>query len=433
MEHNFIGTDRILKKKKEFLLPCVYHFYTNPPQVVRGEMQYLFDSEGKRYVDFFAGVSVINCGHCNEEIVEKTIGQLKTLQHTTTIYLTQPIVELAEKLSKVTPSDLKKTFFCGTGTEANEGALLLAKLHTGKSEFLSMQGGLHGRSHLATSMTGIGMWRTDPNPVGGISFVPNPYCYRCPYKLENKTCAFECAKQVEKIIKMTTSGKIAAMIAEPIQGNGGIVTPPKGYFKALKTVLEKYEILLIIDEVQTGFARTGKMFAIEHYDVKPDIMTMAKALGNGVPIAAYTTTDAISSSFTRPSASTLGGNPVSATTGIAVLEYIEKNNLCQKAEKMGNKLKMGLLALKEKHSIIGDVRGIGLMLGAELIRTGKEPATKETDIIIEALKDKGFLIGKNGVYRNVLAFQPPLIITEENIDRLLEALDEVLEKIIRFY
>ncbi len=429
MKNNFIGTKNILRKKKEYLVPCVYHFYTNPPQIIRGEMQYLYDSEGKRYVDFFAGVSVMNCGHCNVEILEKTIEQMNILQHTTTIYLTQPIVELAEKLSKVTPGDLKKTFFCGTGSEANEGALLLAKLYTGKSEFLSIQGGLHGRTHLTMSMTGIEMWRTDPDPAGGISFVSNPYCYRCPYKLDNLTCEFECVKQIEKVIKTKSLEKISAMIAEPIQGNGGIVTPPKGYFKALKTVLEKYEILLIIDEVQTGFARTGKMFATQHYDIQPDIMTMAKALGNGVPIAAYTTTDAIASSFTRPSASTLGGNPVSATTGLAVIEYIEKYNLCDQAEQMGIRFKQGLLRLKEKYPIIGDVRGIGLMLGAELVKSEREPATKETDKVLEALKDKGFLIGKNGAYRNVLAFQPPLVITEENIDMLLEALDDILQKI----
>jgi 4-aminobutyrate aminotransferase-like enzyme len=219
------------------------------------------------------------------------------------------------------------------------------------------------------------------------------------------------------------------MIAEPIQGNGGIITPPLHYFKALKEVLHKYGILLVIDEIQTGFARTGKMFAIEHYGVEPDVMTMAKALGNGVPIAAYTTTDEIASSFTRPSASTLGGNPVSATAGIAVLEYIEENKLCQRAENLGKKLKQGLIELKEKYKMIGDVRGMGLMIGAELVREGKEPAVKETDLILEFLKDKGILIGKNGADRNVLAFQPPLVITEEDVAALLYHLDEALKKI----
>jgi 4-aminobutyrate aminotransferase-like enzyme len=429
MDNNFIGPDRILEKKKEYLVPCSYHFYNNPPQLVKGEMQYLYDSNGKRYLDFFAGVSVMNCGHSNPEILDKTIEQMKALQHTTTIYLTEPIVNLAEKLSKATPGNLKRSFFCGTGSEANEGALLAAKLYTGKNEFLALHNGLHGRTHLTMSVTGIGMWRTAEDPVGGVSFVPNAYCYRCKYKNACGECGLECVLEVEKTIKNCTSGKIAAMIAETIQGNGGIITPPKNYFKALKEILDKYNIPLIIDEVQTGFGRTGKMFAIEHYDVVPDIMTMAKALGNGTPIGAYITTDKIANAFTRPSASTLGGNPVSAATGIAVLDYINKKDLCEKAEYLGNKLKSGLLELKEKYRIIGDVRGLGLMLGAELVKDNKEPATQETDIILEALKDKGILLGKNGTDRNVLAFQPPLVIEEEDVEVLLKELDEVLGKV----
>lgn len=425
MEMNYIGADKILQKKKEYLVPCSYHFFNDPPQIVRGEMQYLFDSKGKRYIDFFAGVSVMNCGHCNPEILSKIIEQMKELQHTTTIYLTEPIVNLAEKLSKVTLGNLRRSFFCGTGSEANEGALLAAKLFTGKNELLAMHNGLHGRTHLTMSVTGIGMWRTAGDPVGGVTFVPNAYCYRCNYKDNCGQCGFECVLEVEKSIKNCTSGRVAAMIAETIQGNGGIITPPKGYFKALKEVLDKYGVLLIIDEVQTGFGRTGKMFAIEHYGITPDIITMAKALGNGTPIGAYITTDEIANSFTKPSASTLGGNPVSATAGIAVLDYIEKYDLCQRAEYLGIKLKNGLLQLKEKHNIIGDVRGIGLMLGVELVKDKKEPATLETDIILELLKDRGIILGKNGSDRNVLAIQPPLVIEEEDIEILIRELDEV--------
>lgn len=426
MNNTYLGPDNIIEKRKKYLIPCSNHFYEKPPELVRGEMQYLYDSEGKKYLDFYSGVSVMNCGHCNPEILEKTIEQMKTLQHTTTIYLTEPMVNLAEELSKVTPGNLKRTFFCGTGSEANEGALLAASLYSNKSEILALNNGLHGRTKLTMSVTGIGMWRTDENPVGGINFVPNAYCYRCKFKNAHGECGMECVEAVEKTIKNNTSGRVSALIAETIQGNGGIITPPKKYFKALKEVLNKYGILLIIDEVQTGFARTGKMFAIEHYDVVPDIMTMAKALGNGVPIGAYITTDNIASSFTRPSASTLGGNPVSAATGRAVLSYIKKYNLCERAELMGNKLKCGLLKLKDKHKIIGDVRGLGLMLGAELVKENMEPATKETDIILEQLKNKGIIVGKNGENRNVLAFQPPLIITEEDIENLIKSLDEIL-------
>lgn len=208
-----------------------------------------------------------------------------------------------------------------------------------------------------------------------------------------------------------------------------MITPPKGYFKALKEVLNKYDIKLIIDEIQTGFGRTGKMFAIEHYDVVPDIMTMAKALGNGVPIAAYITSDNLAESFRNPSASTLGGNPVSATTGIAVLDYIRDYNLMERAAALGERLINGLKKLQENHSIIGDVRGLGLMVGAELVHQDKSPATEETDIILEKMKDRGLLIGKNGENRNVLAFQPPLVISEEDVDHMLKTLDEVLREI----
>ena len=427
--NEYIGAEAIVEKKKEYQIPCSYHFYQDPPQLVRGEMQYLFDSKEKKYLDFFAGVSVMNCGHCNEEILDATIAQMRTLQHTTSIYLTEPVVNLAEKLAEVTPGNLKRTFFCSTGSEANEGAMLLAKLHTDNHEFIALDLGLHGRTQLTMSATGIGMWRTTATPSGGIHFAPNPYCYRCPFGKTPESCEFACVQAVEKVITRQTSGRVAGMIVEPIQGNGGIIVPPKGYFKALKAVLDKYEIPLIVDEVQTGFARTGKMFAIEHFDIVPDVMTMAKALGNGVPIAAYTTNDKMAADFTRPSASTLGGNPVSATAGLAVLDYIKDHQLIERAQTLGEKLKNGLTQLQEKHPLIGDVRGLGLMIGVEIVRENKIPATEEVDIILEKLKNRGILLGKNGEFRNVLAFQPPLVITEEDVDFMLQQLDEVLEEL----
>ena len=258
----YIGAQGVLDKKKKYIMPCLGHFYSNPPEFVRGQMQYLFDSEGKKYLDMYAGVSVINCGHCNPAITEKMIAQIQQLQHVCNIYLTENFVNLAEKLAEITPGDLQKSFFCSTGTEANEGSLLLASIYTKSSEFIALQSGLHGRTKLTMSLTGIGMWRTDPQPVGGINFAPNPYCYRCPLGKKYPECDLECANKIETIIQTATSGKIAALIAEPIQGNAGIVVPPKNYFKRVKEILKKYGALLIVDEVQTGFARTGKMFAM---------------------------------------------------------------------------------------------------------------------------------------------------------------------------
>ena len=379
---NYLGPERILEKKKKYIMPCLGHFYKEPRQFVKGSMQYLYDSEGRKYLDCFAGVSVINCGHCNPEITKKVCSQVETLQHVCNIYLTENFVNLAEKLAEVTPGDLQKSFFCSTGTEANEGSLLLASIYTGSSEFIALQNGLHGRTKLTMSLTGIGMWRTDPNPVGGIHFAPNPYCYRCPLGKRYPECDLACANQVETLIKTATSGKPAAFIAEPIQGNAGIVVPPKGYFRRVKDILEKYGALLIADEVQTGFARTGKMFAIENFHVTPDIMSVAKALGNGAPISAFISTAKIADTYTRPGASTLGGNPVSSAAGLAVLNYIEEHELMKNAQERGKQLKDGLMALQEKHPIIGDVRGIGLMVGAEFIRPDGSPAFEELDNVL---------------------------------------------------
>ncbi len=426
---NYIGSEEILRKKREYMIPCVYHFYNQPMQLVRGEMQYLYDSSGKEYLDCFAGVSVVNCGHCNPEITKAICEQVNTLQHTCTIYLTENIVNLAEQLAQITPGRLQKTFFCNSGSEANEGAALLASLYTGYSEFISLRQGLHGRTKLGMSLTGLSMWRTDTNPVGGISFAPNAYCYRCPLQKKYPECDLACANEIETIIKTATSGKVAAMFAEPVQGNGGMVTPPLDYFKRVKEILDAYGILLIIDEVQTGFGRTGKLFAIEHYDVEPDIMTMAKALANGTPVGAFTARAEIADAYTRPGASTLGGNPVTAAASLATLNYITKYDLAAKAAVLGKELQDGLITLQQKYPIIGDIRGLGLMLGAELVYKDKTPAIKETDFILEEMKNRGILIGKNGPNRNVLAFQPPLVITIEDIKKVLNNLDDVLSSI----
>lgn len=425
-EKTYLGPEGIIAKKKKYIMPCLAHFYQKPRQFVRGSMQYLFDSEGKKYLDCYAGVSVINCGHCNPEITKKVAEQVNTLQHVCNIYLTENFVNLAEKLAEVTPGDLQKSFFCSTGTEANEGAALLAQIYTHSSEFIALRNGLHGRTKLTMSLTGIVMWRTDPNPCGGISFAPNPYCYRCPLGKRYPECDLACANAIEDIIKVSTSGHPAAFFAESIQGNAGIVVPPPGYFKRVKEILESVGALFIADEVQTGFARSGKMFAIENHDVVPDIMTMAKALGNGAPISAFISTAKIADTYTRPGASTLGGNPVSSTAGLAVLNYILEHDLMGNARERGEQLRAGLREIQKKHPVIGDVRGQGLMDGAEFIHADGSPAPEILDDVLETLKDRGFIIGKNGIGRNVMAFQPPLIITKENIDDVLNALELVL-------
>ncbi|MEK3695691.1 aspartate aminotransferase family protein [Paenibacillus sp. FSL R10-2199] len=421
-QSNIIGRDAVAVKRKQYFYPCTAHFYRDAPQLVRGSMQYVYDENGKEYTDFFAGVSVVACGHCNPAITSRTIAQLQQLQHTSTVYLTQPNVDLAERLEGLLPGALRRTFFVNSGSEANEGALLLARMHTGRKGFIALEAGLHGRTNLTMSVTGLQMWRTDAYLDEDVTFIERPY--------HPEMTLEEAAAQSIQSLKRVLAEKgdtIAAMIVEPIQGNGGMIMPALSYFREVKVLLEQYGVLLIDDEIQTGYGRTGAMFAIEHFGVVPDIISMAKALGNGVPVAAFSTTDEIAASLNKPSASTFGGNPVSAATALAVLDYIQSERLPERAAELGGRLKEGLLRLQERYpALITDVRGTGFMLGAELAGSEAEGAAERTDHVLEEMKDRGYLIGKNGIGRNVLAFQPPLVVTAENIDAMLAALDEVL-------
>lgn len=421
---NYMGPDNIIAKRKEYLFPATSHFYKNPPQIVSGSMQYLFDHDNKKYVDFYAGVSVLNCGHSNPEILKDTIEQLSKIQHTTILYLTQPIVELAEKLAEILPGNIKRTFFCVTGSEANEGAMALARLHTKKNGYIALTGGLHGRTHLTLSVTAIPMWRLDDNLITeNIFFVERPYSPNLSYKdAEEKSLL-----QLETVLK-EHGHSISAMILEPIQGNGGIIMYPIDYLKKVKALLEKHNVLLIVDEVQTGYGRTGKMFCIEHYDVVPDIIVTAKALGNGIPISTFSTTDEIAKALNKPSASTFGGNPVAAQTALSVLNYIEKNELVLRAAELGKYLRLELEQLSSP--FIQEIRGCGLMLGMQIESPNQNFTSAEiTDIILEEMKDNGFLMGKNGLNRDVIAFQPPLVITRKDIDSMILNLDTVLKNL----
>ncbi|MEW9123941.1 MAG: aspartate aminotransferase family protein [Thermotaleaceae bacterium] len=419
-----LGPDSILKKRQQYLFPATAHFYREPPQFIRGSMQYLFDHNHKKYTDFFAGVSVINCGHCNPEILQDTIEQLRLLQHTSTIYLTQPMAELAEKLAAILPGDIQRTFFCVTGSEANEGAMALARLYTKKNGFIALKGSLHGRTHLTMSVTGIPMWRLDDKLIKeNIFFIDRPYSPDRSYEE-----AMEKSLHQLDIVLKQQGQDIAAMLVEPIQGNGGIIQYPSAYLKEAKKLLDTQGILLIADEVQTGYGRTGKMFCIEHYHVHPDILVTAKALGNGIPISTFSTTDEIAQVYNRPSASTFGGNPVAAQTALSVLKYIEKNNLVEKAQVLGKYSKEKLEQISSP--FIQEIRGCGLMLGLQIQSPSHGITSSEiTDIILEKMKNRGFLLGKNGLNRDVVAFQPPLVISKGDIDAMIANFDETLQGI----
>jgi 4-aminobutyrate aminotransferase-like enzyme len=401
---------KLLAAKREYLVPCVYHFYQRPPVLVRGEGAYLFDAAGRRYLDCFSGVSVMNAGHGNLEVLEAAIGQIRRLQHTTTIYLTEPMLELARVLAELMPQGLRRTFFCASGSEANEGALLLATLATGRKECVYLSASLHGRTKWAMSVTGLDMWRTDPNPMITAHCVPGP---RSPDSLI-------------ALDRLLRRGTIAAVIAEPIQGNGGIVVPPDHYWPELRRLCSRHGALLIADEVQTAWNRTGRWLATEHWDVTPDIVTVAKALGNGFPIAAYITTDALAAQYTRPGASTFGGNLVSCQAALATLRFHARNELGRRSQALGAHLRERLTAVQSRRPVITEVRGLGLMIGVELGDCpGETPATL-TDHLLEELKDAGYLVGKTGTGRNVLTLMPPLVVEREALDGLVETLDQVL-------
>jgi 4-aminobutyrate aminotransferase/(S)-3-amino-2-methylpropionate transaminase len=428
-ENKTPGPKTIIDKKKKYLIPCVYHFYKNPPHIVRGQGMYLYDSQGRQYMDFYSGVSVNALGHCHPEITDAICRQVKTLQHTTTIYLTEPIVNLAEQMAQILPGKLCRTFFCCSGSEANEGAALLATIYTGRSEFLALQNGLHGRTKLGMSLTGLSFWRTDPNPVGGITLIPAPTCYRCPFGQSYGRCQFQCIQSVEQAILTSTSGKPAAMFVEPIQGNGGIQVPPAEYYPKLRQVLDKYQMLLIADEVQTGFGRTGKMFTMDHWNVVPDIITGGKALGGGTPVGFFSTTEEIAQSYTRPGASTFGGNPVTATAALAFLNVLRRDGLVGRSQKLGQQLLKSLQTALGKHPFVADIRGKGLMVGVELMASETIDAPTMTDTVLENMKDSGFLLGKTGPGRNVLTFMPPLIVEEQQIHQVVDELGKVLDVI----
>lgn len=417
-----LGPEAIIEKRRDHVLPWVRHFYERPPQIVRGQLQHLFDHEGRSYLDFFSGVAVMNAGHSHPDVSAAAHAAVDTLQHTTTIYLTEPMVRLAERLAQLTPGNLSHSFFTTSGSEANEAATLLAATATGRNEFLALQNGLHGRTKMASSLTGLSFWRADRAPVGGVHFAPTPNCFRCPFRKSYPSCDLACARAVEDVILTATSGEPAAMIAEPVQGNGGIVVPPPGYFEVVREILDRYGALLILDEVQTGLGRTGRWFGCEHHGVVPDILTLAKALGNGFPIGATVTRADLAERSTRPGASTQGGSPFTASVALAVLEVHEREELAQRAETLGVHLEAGLRQLAEEFPLIGDVRGKGLMQGVELVRDDRVPAGVEADRIVEAMKDRGIFIGKTGAHRNVLTFLPPLIIEKDDIDHVLSTL-----------
>ncbi|HEX8136177.1 MAG TPA: aspartate aminotransferase family protein [Pyrinomonadaceae bacterium] len=415
-----------VRKHKEFLFPAVATYYQEPLALVRGEGEYVWDDQGNRYLDCFGGVLTVSVGHANPRVNEAIIEQVKTLSHTSTLYANKPQSDLAEKLYQITPGRLKKSFFTSTGTEADDTAIHAAKLHTGRHEIVVLRHSYSGRSATALSAVGHSTWRPLPPQVAGIVHARAPYCYRCPFKLSYPECGLACANDIEDLIMTTTTGEIAAFMAEPILGVGGFIVPPPGYFERAVEITRKHGGLFIADEVQTAWGRTGdKWFGIEHWNVEPDIITSAKGMGNGVPIGMTTATPEVADSYPGLTFSTFGGNPVSMAAALAVIRVIEEDDLKKNAATVGAHFRSRLEELKEKHPAVGDVRGMGLMQALELVkdRETKEPDPQAVLKVFEETKRRGVLIGKGGLYGNVIRTGVMLNSTKDTIDELIEALD----------
>src|SRR5437016_7219272 len=425
--------EEILKKHKQYLFPSVTINYKDPLVTDHASMQYLWDVEGKKYLDFFGGIVTISVGHANPRVTSKIKAQIDRLQHASSLFPNEAVVAVAEKLAEITPGEISQTYFSNSGTEANETAIQLARMYTGHFEVVALRHGYSGRSQLAQSLTAHGTWRKSlPSPAQGIVHAMNAYCYRCPLGKTYPSCEVACAKDLEAVIQTTTSGQIAAFIAEPIQGVGGFITPPKEYFKIVFKIVKDYGGLFISDEVQTAWGRTGKRwFGIEQWEVTPDIITSAKGLGNGVPIGITMTRPEIAASFQGLQISTFGGNPVTSIAAKAVIDIIEEDDLMENAATVGAHFRAGLESLKEKYPLIGDVRGMGLMQAIELVkdRKSKEPAPQETNALMEAARHEGVLIGKGGLYGNVIRMSPPLNIAKSDVDEAIGKLDRALAQV----
>jgi 4-aminobutyrate aminotransferase-like enzyme len=426
--------DEIVRKHKEYLFNCVTTYYKDPLVIDHAKGQYVCDLDGRQYLDFLGGIVTISVGHSNEKVTAKIKQQIDRVQHTSTLFPTEAIVALAEKMAQIAPGKLQKSYFTNSGSEANEVAALTARMHTGNYDMLALRHGYSGHTQLTKSLTGLHTWRKAGVVPFGIVQAPGPYCYRCPYGLTYPSCELHCAKDIEEVIKTSTGGQVAGLLAETIQGLGGVVTPPPGYFKIVANIVRNYGGLFISDEVQTGVGRTGKhWFGIEHWEVEPDMITGAKGMANGVPIGWTITRPEIADSYKGLTISTFGGNPVTCMAAKATIDLIEEEKLMDNAETAGKRFREGLEALREKHAVIGDVRGMGLMQGVELVkdRKTKEPAGDLTNRVLERTRANGLIVGKGGLHANVVRMSPPLNIPKADIDQAVAILDKSLSEAVK--
>ncbi|MEO7413943.1 MAG: aminotransferase class III-fold pyridoxal phosphate-dependent enzyme [Opitutaceae bacterium] len=427
------SAEEVLATRKQFLNPAIFHYYKKPLMVVEGKGQWLFDETGRRYLDGFGGIVTVSVGHCHPQVVAAANRQNELIQHTTTIYLNPGIALYAKELAAKMPGDLKVVYFVNSGSEANDLALLMARAYTGNYDIVALRNSYHGGSQSTMGLTSHHTWKFNVPGGFGVQHAQMPDTFRGAHGKDDAEAGRKYADDVKNLIQFGTSGQIAGFFAESIQGVGGAVVFPDGYLQHAYAHVRAAGGLCVADEVQTGFGRTGTHFwGFETQGVVPDIVTMAKGIGNGAPLAAVVTTPKIAQALaSRIHFNTFGGNPICCAIGRAVLEVIDREKLQENSLKIGAQLRSGFEQLAKKHSVIGEVRGLGLMLGVELVkdRTTKTPAKEECAAVFEKCRELGLLIGKGGLWGNTLRIKPPMILTPADADFMIAVLDEALASV----
>lgn len=423
-------TQSLVERHNAVMFPAVHPYYGDDPIAVeRAKDQYVWDVEGRQYLDFFGGVLTVSVGHCNDTVTARTLEQFQKAQHTSTLYINESMIKVAEKMAALAPGRLQKVYFTNSGSEANETAIMAARMYTGNRDIVTLRHAYSGRTMTAMSLTAHGTWRLGGVVDPHIRHVRNPYVYRAPLGMSAEEVVELCVQDLRESIATTTNGKIAAFMAEPIQGVGGFIAPPREYFQRILPIVREAGGVFIADEVQTGWGRTGnKWFGIEQWGVEPDIMTFAKGMANGSPIGATITTPEIAEAVQGLTFSTFGGNPVTMAAALATIEYIEENDLLTNAAERGGELRSRLEAMKTKHAFIGDVRGMGLMQALEIVEPGEEktPDAATTNAIMAAAREHGLLIGKGGLYGNVLRISPHLNVSADDMRAGCDLLDKAI-------
>ncbi|MFB6090151.1 MAG: aspartate aminotransferase family protein [Halobellus sp.] len=427
------SNERIEEQYEEYLMPIWKSL--NVP-IKRASDCTVEDFEGNEYLDVFSGISVTNAGHNNDAVVEAAKDQLDEFVHGCTyVHPNQPAAELAERLAEVTPGDLQKTFFCNSGTEAVEGAIKLARKYTGSKEVLALEMSFHGRTLGSLALTGNKSYKSEMAPtINDVAHVAPPYSYRCQM-CDGGPCSRACAEDVERVVNTHTADDLAAVVVEPVMGEGGIIVPPEGWLSRVEEIAHDHGALLIVDEVQAGYGRTGELWASDHFDVVPDIMPQAKGIANGLPLGAFTASAEVADAFEAGDhLSTFGGNPVACAAALATIEELQ-DGIIENAREQGEWLHDQLTDLEREYDVVGDARGLGLMQGLELVEpeeTGPmdvapAPDAKLAKAVGKHMREAGIVIGVGGFHKNVMRFQPPLTISRDQLERAVEALRTALE------